>query len=319
MTTRISSSVIANNAITSASIANNSISPAQLTTGAPTWTANNNLYVSSNLSVSGTLTVSGNIAFQNTTINNVTINTTDQIVVTNTTPSISNTTGALIVSGGVGVLGNLYSSSTYTNGLTVNSSLTLNNGGVAQVVLQNSDNTNYYAIGNNGATGGTNGNLVFYQGGGGATRMTLDTSGNLGLGVTPVAWYTAYGIKTLQVGGSSILGQTIAGSTWLSNNAFLDGTNTSKYIYTGGAQRYAQTTDGQHQWFTAPSGNASSAITFTQAMTLDASGRLGIGVTSPARKLDVYNAADGFISKFTGAGGGAAGTVFVANCRAGTN
>ena len=184
MTTKISSSVIANNAITSASIANNSISPAQLTTGAPTWTANNNLYVSSNLSVSGTLTVSGNIAFQNTTINNVTINTTDQIVVTNTTPSISNTTGALIVSGGVGVLGNLYSSSTYTNGLTVNSSLTLNNGGVAQVVLQNSDNTNYYAIGNNGATGGTNGNLVFYQGGGGATRMTLDTSGNLGIGTS---------------------------------------------------------------------------------------------------------------------------------------
>jgi hypothetical protein len=35
-----------------------------------------------------------------------------------------------------------------------------------------------------------------------------------------------------------------------------------------------------HQWFTAPSGTAGNAITFTQAMTLDASGRLLVGNTS---------------------------------------
>jgi hypothetical protein len=45
---------------------------------------------------------------------------------------------------------------------------------------------------------------------------------------------------------------------------------------------YAQDTgDGGHKWFNAPSGSANAAITFTQAMTLDASGRLAIGVTSP--------------------------------------
>jgi hypothetical protein len=44
---------------------------------------------------------------------------------------------------------------------------------------------------------------------------------------------------------------------------------------------------GQHRWLTAPSGSANAAITFTQAMTLDASGRLGIGTTSPTAKLEV--------------------------------
>jgi hypothetical protein len=44
---------------------------------------------------------------------------------------------------------------------------------------------------------------------------------------------------------------------------------------------YGQTS-GQHQWYTAPSGTAGNAITFTQAMTLNASGNLGIGTTSPS-------------------------------------
>jgi hypothetical protein len=41
----------------------------------------------------------------------------------------------------------------------------------------------------------------------------------------------------------------------------------NKYITTGAATLYAQTT-GQHQWFNAPSGTAGNAISFTQAMTL---------------------------------------------------
>ncbi len=37
---------------------------------------------------------------------------------------------------------------------------------------------------------------------------------------------------------------------------------------------------GQHQWFTAPSGTAGNAISFTQAMTLDASANLVVGGTT---------------------------------------
>jgi hypothetical protein len=53
---------------------------------------------------------------------------------------------------------------------------------------------------------------------------------------------------------------------------------------------YLQDT-GAHKWFTAPSGTAGNAITFTQAMTLDASGRLGIGTTTPDMVLDVSGGA----------------------------
>ena len=42
------------------------------------------------------------------------------------------------------------------------------------------------------------------------------------------------------------------------------------------ATQYIQTA-GQHQWLTAPSGTAGNAISFTQAMTLDASGNLLVG------------------------------------------
>jgi hypothetical protein len=43
---------------------------------------------------------------------------------------------------------------------------------------------------------------------------------------------------------------------------------------------------GAHAWFTAASGTAGNAISFTQAMTLTATSRLGIGTTAPATTLD---------------------------------
>jgi hypothetical protein len=112
--------------------------------------------------------------------------------------------------------------------------------------------------------------------------MRLDASGNLGLGVTPSAW-TAGG-KNIEVGsaGNIIQGQAVQIAV-IQNATFNSGW---KYSANGNAS-FALQTSGQHQWFTAPSGTAGNAITFTQAMTLDASGRLGIGTTSPTVRLDV--------------------------------
>ena len=47
----------------------------------------------------------------------ITFNGLSQVLYTNTTPSTSNNTGSLIVSGGVGVAGNVYANAVYTNGL----------------------------------------------------------------------------------------------------------------------------------------------------------------------------------------------------------
>jgi hypothetical protein len=131
-------------------------------------------------------------------------------------------------------------------------------------------------------------NLLFSNNAG-TTNMTLDYSGNLGLGVTPSAW--ASNAKVFQVGATSSFVNSGAGDTSLGENRFFNGTN-NIYLSSTFASLYQQTI-GQHRWFNAPSGTAGNAITFTQAMTLDASGNLGVGTTSPAdtnnfgRSLDI--------------------------------
>ena len=139
---------------------------------------------------------------------------------------------------------------------------------------------------------GLNGALRFYdQGnsGGQVERMRLDSSGNLGLGVTPSAWNSGY--RMMQF--SDATGAFVGGSGYasqLGSNCYIN--SSSQWIYGGSTYRPAryQQFDSTHYWYTAPSGTAGNAITFTQAMTLDASGRLGIGTTSPERKLHVSGA-----------------------------
>jgi len=129
---------------------------------------------------------------------------------------------------------------------------------------------------------GNSGTLNFYvsSGPGSNTQeaMRITSAGNVGIGTSsPNAWSSSF--KALQVGATGVFwaGTTAATGTYLGNNFYFDGAR--KYLTTGAASEYTMTT-GLHAWSIAPSGTAGATATFTQAMTLDASGRLLIGRTS---------------------------------------
>jgi hypothetical protein len=110
--------------------------------------------------------------------------------------------------------------------------------------------------------------------------MVLDTSGNLGLGVTPSAWSASW--KAFQFGSVGAAFSNTGNAIW-SGNEYLDAAGVPTYITTQYALRYRQDVgSGYHAWFTSASGTAGNTISFTQAMTLDASGNLGVGTTSPS-------------------------------------
>jgi len=109
-------------------------------------------------------------------------------------------------------------------------------------------------------------------------KATLDSSGNLGLGVTPYAWYSGSSAKVIQNNNGSFYADS-ANSISLASNWGFTAAGAQQYISNGFATRYIQSS-GQHIWNTAASGTAGNAISFTQAMTLDSSGNLLVGTTS---------------------------------------
>jgi hypothetical protein len=127
----------------------------------------------------------------------------------------------------------------------------------------------------------TNDRFVF--GTSGTGKAYLDSSGNLGLGVTPSAWSGIGPAMQFGSGGAFVSGQFTDRVFYAGVNSYYNGTNWV-YINTDEASHYRQF-NGVHSWHTAPSGTAGNPITgandFVQTMTLDASGNLGIGTSSP--------------------------------------
>jgi hypothetical protein len=108
------------------------------------------------------------------------------------------------------------------------------------------------------------------------SALTFDGS-NLGLGVTSSAWFSSY--KALEIGSTAaIVGSTpVFMELALALNCYRS-SSTGNWVYrnNGVASRYFQDGAGAHAWDIAPSGTAGTAITFTRAMTLDASGNLSM-------------------------------------------
>jgi hypothetical protein len=134
----------------------------------------------------------------------------------------------------------------------------------------------------------TSGTMVFKNalataGGALTETMRIDSSGNLGLGVTPSAWQVNNRAIQIYEGWGSISANNSQGCCDVSANCFNTGSAAItgwKYTNSSALASLYQQSAGVHKWLTAPVGTANNPINFTQAMTLDASGNLGLGVTS---------------------------------------
>ena len=160
-----------------------------------------------------------------------------------------------------------------------------------------------------GSPGANNANFSIRDVTGSTTPLTIDSSGNLGLGVTPSAW-SGYGAPIIQLPntGTIVSNDQFAyfGANWYYATSAL------RYITSSETASYYGQAGGAHKWFSAPSGTAGDAITFTQAMTLDASGNLLVGttsLTSNERVSIVTGATEGFRVKTTGGASASAGII----------
>jgi len=139
-------------------------------------------------------------------------------------------------------------------------------------------------------------------------KLIIDSSGNLGLGVTPSAWSQGRGFELLAPGMGLWNGSGSPSSIYITGNAYFN--SGFKYGVNGEASHYYQYL-GQHVWSTAPSGTAGNAISFTQAMTLDASGNLLVGTTTSSNRTITVGATNASIALADANGGiyfGATGT-----------
>jgi len=117
------------------------------------------------------------------------------------------------------------------------------------------------------------------------TRLTISTTGNLaatnngyfGAPQTTNWWSSS---KVLQVGHAALFnnGSSVTSAMSLSSNLHSTGGG-PLYISNGFAAKYDQDS-GQHIWYTAPSGAADGAVTFTERMRLTNGGLLEIDKTT---------------------------------------
>jgi hypothetical protein len=131
---------------------------------------------------------------------------------------------------------------------------------------------------------------------GGTGRLFVASAGNLGVGVpTPGVSSACTNIELANGSTLSARSDTAAPQFAMMSNA-VGNWYAPTYKINGYATQYTQQGfDGTHIWYNAPSGTAGNTITFTQAMTLDSSGRWYVGTSTDggAAGLTIYPAGSG--------------------------
>jgi hypothetical protein len=116
--------------------------------------------------------------------------------------------------------------------------------------------------------------------------LTLDDSGNLGLGVAPSAFSSSF--RAVELSSAILMSANDGSAAFFAANTYFNASSQWIYKGNGKAAIYQISNDGLHTWYNSGPTNGTSGGSYSplQRMVLDVSGRLGIGST-PSYPLHV--------------------------------
>jgi hypothetical protein len=196
------------------------------------------------------------------------------------TGTLGGLTGLTVASGGIAVTGN----STIAGTLGSLTGLTLASGQVLLPIGSAALPSLYFDSGNGIYSQGTD-RLGFATAG--VVRTEINAAGNLGVGVVPNAWDTAY--RAVQVGTTGGMWGDTASSTAmrLSSNTYADTPASNRSIITGASAQYVQS-GGNHYFFTAGSVVAGNLQTFSERLQVTLAGDVLVPNTASGTMTDGF-------------------------------
>src|SRR5210317_679328 len=154
----------------------------------------------------------------------------------------------------------------------------------ASLYFENAANNNYYRL----KRSSNDFVIDYYNGTTTSDRLTIDSSGNVGIGITPYSWSTSF--DNIQIGNKISL-WSASNNGGLSYNQYYNGTN-NIYQTNDTANRFQMDSDGFH-FYQAASGTAGNSATFSESMRIDSSGTTTIKTDGTTQLI--FNRADSSI------------------------
>jgi len=182
--------------------------------------------------------------------------------------------------------------------------LVVGSGSACGMAIYNGTNEGWYAFSRDNAAntdaydGGISydgsRNLKFHTNAG-ATRMTINGHGIVGVGTTDFTNMGSSSYKGLKVGGAVIQdsGGGNGSATWIGNNAYVGGSN-DFYYDAGGNCSGIQMTSGDINFYTFDGGGGSADAQWspTSRLHIKENGMIGINTTSPGAYLTIKGGSD---------------------------
>ena len=121
-------------------------------------------------------------------------------------------------------------------------------------------------------------------------RMRINSSGDVGIGVVPDSFNTVDG--ALQVGTRNTI-TSFSNDIGIGYNHYYN--SGWKYANTDVAARFSSNSGVPFLWQYAASGSADGAITWSEAMRIDSSGKVGINSSAPSYRFEVAGTNEGVL------------------------